>query len=1253
MHRAVSMATAAVVDAVDTVNEAGSTTLAAATAAAAAPAATAEDVLPSIDEAVALLCSIGEEVVKRKELTTLLTTRRAAGQPIRAYDGFEPSGRMHIAQGILKVINVNKMTTSGVDVIFWVADWFAMLNKKLGGDLARIRSVGRYMIEVWTALGMDMSRVSFRWASEEVTARGAEYWALVRDVLQVNTLGRMLTCTQIMGRSDTDALAASQIMYPAMQCADIFFLGADICQLGMDQRKVNMLAREYCDRQDVAYEKPVVISHHMMMGLLEGQAKMSKSNPMSAIFMEDDRATIEAKLMAAFCPAKVVQDNPCLDYLKHMVFLLRDTLSFDTVTVGADQAGGEQASDHGTEATTVESTPEKKTYTSYEAFEVDYVAGLITPEAVKAVLLKVIDATIAPVRVHFASTPELQQLLQEAQTAAGAGKKDKKDSKKKKENKDAADGDDEPKKKKANKAKKTKKTKAAATAAAESARREDHLAVLEAHRVKTAKTSKRAKAGIGMVPAYEKRKAPVDLRGCVGTRWSYEAAFGVTDKTRVAFVSTPAGGWKKMVVKTSCPLGMSRVDACRKLFATDVKGRLGSGRGRQDRLNKTLPLVRPVVVPSGLSSYGLIVKALSLLVTSVKDSGHVANVERGVRVLMGAAQQVVQNRDGNAVTTSITERQTVALTRKVCLSLFTRPKAPRAQGAKATKAKGKKGDGQGKAAKAKSEGDGNSVPQKKKGEKQQQDAKKTGAKKTDAKKGDVKQGAKDGEAGSGAKKVQKNKGAAKPRATPKFQVQQVPLVLSNDGHALKEACEKYATACEADVLRAAARGECPVHGEVDEWLKTVASGLPAYVLHSCAVTGEDLCMADVVSLKVVLELQQKYDVPVVIQLRDDAFLRAHRECLPSMVATSAFGALKTGKQVAALGFDPKKTFMFMNSLYIKTFYRELLAIERSITVQDVEAAQGEEFDGGVCIGTVSEPALRLAPMMAGGVPWLRVEYARYVNAALAEQDAAKAAGKDGEVDGTATAEGAAATASDGTSSQVGHNKAAVKQAYGVEWWSAHCLVVQDMRDEAIIKLAALCSKRLAGSATWRGNVSCLLVKPFPVLVDKTHESDASATIHLTDGQKLVKAPTRILGMSDKVNRSMSGGHELKDEQEAKGADLSVDVPAQLCAQFMESTAAYQALVRGYGTHPEGPLEEHDGKYLLSGHVKKAAITALWAIMKPAQDAMATMTDAAFIQDYLQGPTPRYARTPGPKKGAAAAAAAAAATAATPVPVASS
>ena len=49
------------------------------------------------------------------------------------YDGFEPSGRMHIAQGSFKAMNVNKCTAAGGTFIFWVADWFALMNDKMGG----------------------------------------------------------------------------------------------------------------------------------------------------------------------------------------------------------------------------------------------------------------------------------------------------------------------------------------------------------------------------------------------------------------------------------------------------------------------------------------------------------------------------------------------------------------------------------------------------------------------------------------------------------------------------------------------------------------------------------------------------------------------------------------------------------------------------------------------------------------------------------------------------------------------------------------------------------------------------------------------------------------------------------------------------------------------------------------------------------------------------------------------------------------
>ena len=191
------------------------------------------------------------------------------------------------------------------------------MNNKMGGDLKKIQTVGQYMVEVWKAVGMDMTRVQFLSSSEEINGRAGEYWCafrcrrrmplptprmrdatcraprrpLVLDIARKNNLARIVRCSQIMGRAETDDLAgprrscgppppppspppllrrpaapvfcaraASQIFYPCMQCADIFFLQADICQLGMDQRKVNVLAREYCDTIK-RKNKPVVLSH--------------------------------------------------------------------------------------------------------------------------------------------------------------------------------------------------------------------------------------------------------------------------------------------------------------------------------------------------------------------------------------------------------------------------------------------------------------------------------------------------------------------------------------------------------------------------------------------------------------------------------------------------------------------------------------------------------------------------------------------------------------------------------------------------------------------------------------------------------------------------------------------------------------------------------------------------------------------------------------------------------------------------------
>ncbi|KAM7503851.1 hypothetical protein LguiB_002755 [Lonicera macranthoides] len=138
-----------------------------------------------VEEKFKIVRSIGEECIMEEELMNLL---RKKPQPIY-YDGFEPSGRMHIAQEIMKINNVNKLTSAGCKVKIWIADWFAQLNNKMGGDINKIQTLAWYFIEIWKSAGMNLEggQVEFLWSSEEINSRPHEYWPLVMDIARRNS----------------------------------------------------------------------------------------------------------------------------------------------------------------------------------------------------------------------------------------------------------------------------------------------------------------------------------------------------------------------------------------------------------------------------------------------------------------------------------------------------------------------------------------------------------------------------------------------------------------------------------------------------------------------------------------------------------------------------------------------------------------------------------------------------------------------------------------------------------------------------------------------------------------------------------------------------------------------------------------------------------------------------------------------------------------------------------------------------------
>ncbi len=351
----------------------------------------------SITEKLDLVKQVGEEIVTEEELLELFKLDRE----LITYDGFEPSGKIHIAQGLLRAINVNKIIKAGFKFKMLVADWHAWANHKMGGDLAKIQTVGKYFIEVWKASGMDLDHIDFVWASDLVKQEG--YWETVMKIAIANNLPRIIRTVQIMGRSETDSLTASQIIYPLMQATDIFMLKADITQLGMDQRKVNMLAREVA--QHLGFKKPIVVSHHMLLGLLPPsdkkddetatdrgiRLKMSKSIPDSAIFMTDTLDDIKRKINNAWCPEGIVTENPVLEYFKYIVFNKVESIEITR----NPKFGGNVI------------------FKSYAELEKLFSEKGIHPQDVKESLITYLDSFLAPVRKHFAENEQAKALKEQ------------------------------------------------------------------------------------------------------------------------------------------------------------------------------------------------------------------------------------------------------------------------------------------------------------------------------------------------------------------------------------------------------------------------------------------------------------------------------------------------------------------------------------------------------------------------------------------------------------------------------------------------------------------------------------------------------------------------------------------------------------------------------------------------------------------------------------------------------------------------
>lgn len=270
-----------------------------------------------------------QEIITKDELRNLIETN---DKP-RGYVGFEPSGIMHAGTGLIVGKKMHDYADAGFHFIIYLAEWHGWINNKMGGSQKNLAIAAEYFKDCFTALGLPEGKVEYLWASDIVDTK--DFWEKVVRVMKATSLKRTLRAMPIMGRSaDSVDVESAWALYPAMQASDIFQMDLDVACAGMDQRKVHMLAREVASK--LGYKVPVCLHNPLLPGLQLAAAqgsfdeddsinenikhKMSKSVGKGAIWINDTPKEVKEKYRAAFCPEKIVIDNPVMEHARLVVF---------------------------------------------------------------------------------------------------------------------------------------------------------------------------------------------------------------------------------------------------------------------------------------------------------------------------------------------------------------------------------------------------------------------------------------------------------------------------------------------------------------------------------------------------------------------------------------------------------------------------------------------------------------------------------------------------------------------------------------------------------------------------------------------------------------------------------------------------------------------------------------------------------------------------------------------------------------------
>jgi len=152
------------------------------------------------------------------------------------------------------------------------------------------------------------------------------------------------------------------------------------------------------------------------------------------------------------------------------------------------------------------------------------------------------------------------------------------------------------------------------------------------------------------------------------------------------------------------------------------------------------------------------------------------------------------------------------------------------------------------------------------------------------------------------------------------------------------------------------------HRSLESILDAVEQGKPFYLYTGRGPSSEALHLGHMIPFIFTKYLQDAFDVPLVIQMTDDEkFLWKDL----SLEETHRL-AFENAKDIIAVGFDVKKTFIFSDLDYVGTMYPNICKIQKCVTANQAESIFG--FVGTDNIGKYAFPAVQAAPSFSSSFP---------------------------------------------------------------------------------------------------------------------------------------------------------------------------------------------------------------------------------------------------------------------------------------------